>query len=376
MTAKIASSRYLQIKKYGYWFFISIICMPYFSAIVGSYFNVPNVAAYFTLVYAFIIVPVLDHLIGHDLNNPDPAIIDDLSKQSYYKWVTLACLPLQYTALLFGAFYFMHADLNLLGAIGWVISVGVVTSSIGITVAHELIHKNSKLERVAGGLLLSSVCYATFKVEHVRGHHVWVGTPLDHTTAKFNQTVYQFLRQVIPHNFFSAWRLEAEKLKRKGLEPFSTHNELIWWYTISGLIAVTLTLFFGWKGLIFFVLQSAVAILVLEMINYVEHYGLARKALGNGMYEPVNEGHSWDSDFLLTNLMLFQLQRHSDHHYKPKHRYQILLRRDKSPQLPSGYPLMMILAMFPPLWFKIINPLVPKSNFHPAPAADSSTPSA
>ncbi len=364
MTAKIASPRYLDIKKYGYLFFLSIIMMPFLSAAAGAYWQIPNIASLFTLIYAFVFVPVLDHVVGHDPYNPAEAITDDLSNQAYYRWVTLACVPLQYLLIFFGAYYFVNSNLNFLGSIGWIVSVGIVTSSIGITVAHELIHKNTMHERAAGGLLLASVCYATFKVEHVRGHHVLVGTEQDHTTAKFNQTLYQFLLKVIPHNFFTGWQLEAERLKRRGLKPFSIKNELIWWYLISVVIAGLAALVWGWKGLLFFALQSVVAILVLEIINYVEHYGLARKPLGDGRYEPVNESHSWNSDYLISNLMLFQLQRHSDHHHKPKHRYQVLLHRDTSPQLPSGYPLMMLLALVPSLWFRIINPLVPASNFH------------
>lgn len=364
MSEIIATARYITMKKYGYLFFLSVMLMPLLGAAIGWYADMPNLAGFTTIGYGFVIVPLLDHLLGHDPYNPASSMTDELSNEAYYRWLTLAYLPLQVALLIFGAYYFMHANLNLLGSFAWLVSIGVVTSGIGITVAHELIHKNETLERVSGALLLSMVCYATFKVEHVRGHHVWVGTERDHTTAKYNQTLYQFLRKVIPGNFISGWRLEAERLTRKGLKPLSIHNELIWWYTVSVLIAAAFTAVWGWKGLFFFVAQSLIAILVLEIINYVEHYGLARKPLGNGAYEPVNESHSWNSDYMVSNLMLFHLQRHSDHHYKPKNRYQILMHREASPQLPSGYPLMMLLALVPRLWFKKINPLVPASNFH------------
>lgn len=364
MSEMIATARYIALKKMGYLFFLSVMLMPVIGAGLGWLTGAPNITAFLTIVYGFLIVPALDHLIGHDPCNPVASMTDALSNETYYRWLTLACLPLQVALLIFCGYYFIHADLNLLGSIGWLISTGMVTSAIGITVAHELIHKNETIERVAGGLLLSTVCYATFKVEHVRGHHVWVATDKDHTTAKFNQTLYQFLCKVIPGNFFSGWRLEAERLVRKGLKPFSIHNELIWWYSVSALIAIAFTAVWGLQGLFFFAAQSLVAILVLEIINYVEHYGLARKPLGNGLYEPVNESHSWNSDYMVSNLMLFHLQRHSDHHYKPKKRYQVLLHQENSPQLPSGYPLMMLLAMVPRLWFKKINPMVPATNFH------------
>lgn len=364
MTARTAHLDFFEVKKIGYLFYLLMMALPFIAAYLGLYYGVPNLAAFFTLVFAFVLVPALDHLVGHDSVNPDAETAEILSRQYYYRFLTLLTVPLQLLTIAVGIYYFKYADMNLLGCIGWLLSIGLVTSGIGITVAHELIHKNERIERWAGGLLLASVCYSTFKVEHIRGHHVWVGTPNDKTTAKYNQTLYQFLRCVIPGNFISGWRLEAQRLQRKGLKPFSRHNELIWWHLVTAALALGFGLIWGWLGVGFFFLQGLVAILVLEVINYVEHYGLARKQLETGQFEPVNEGHSWNSDYLISNLLLFQLQRHSDHHRKPKHRYQILAHHDVSPQLPSGYPAMMLLALFPSVWFKVMNHRVPKSNFH------------
>lgn len=351
----------LQIKKFGFLVFLTLNGSLFLSAWLGSYYQLPNVTAFFTLVYSFVIIPVLDHLIGKDSYNPDEETQQALSQQFYYQLITLICVPLQLITLLFGAWYLVNADLNILGAIGWITSVGLVGSSVGITVAHELIHKNSRHERFAGGLLLAMVCFSTFKIEHIRGHHVWVGTSKDRTTACYNQTVYQFLRTVFPANFIHGWRLELEYLSQRGFSPWDWRNELIWWHLASLTLAVMLTALFGWAGLVYFLAQSFIAIMVLEIINYIEHYGLRRAESGNGKYEPVSECHSWNSNFLFSNLMLFHLQRHSDHHQKAKKRYQTLLHRIQSPQLPSGYPAMMLLALCPPLWFKIVNPRIPVS---------------
>ncbi|VVC75589.1 Alkane 1-monooxygenase 2 [Aquicella siphonis] len=356
--SKTASPAYFHLKKLGYLAFLLLALMPYLSALLGQYSHAPNLSAYLTLSFSFILVPLLDHVLGHDSGNPDKTTEKKLSTEFYYEFITSLCVPLQYLMLVFGAYYMIAANLNIWGMLGWSASIGLVNSSVGITAAHELIHKNSFHERLAGGLLLASVCYSTFKVEHIRGHHVWVGTCRDRTTAKYNQSVYKFLLGVLPFNFLSGWKLEWERLVRRGFNPLGWRNELIWWHTLSLVLAVALALLFGWLGLAFFIVQSAVAIIVLEIINYVEHYGLARKQLANGLYEPVSQEHSWNSDFLLSNLMLFHLQRHSDHHQQSKKRFQLLLHHDTSPQLPSGYPAMILLALCPPLWFRIINPKI------------------
>lgn len=349
-----------QIKKWGFLSFLTLFLALFFSALLGNYFHIQNLTAFLTLAYIFIFITLVDHLLGHDSYNPDKEMQQQLLQQFYYQIITLICVPLQYITLFFSCYYFTNTDLNFFGMLGWILSVGLVSSSVGITVAHELIHKNTRHERWAGGLLLASVCYSTFKVEHIRGHHVWVGTSKDRTTARYNQSLYHYLMNVFPATFIHSWKLEFDYLTQRGWKRLGWHNELIWWHIVSLLTVVSLTFLFGWKGLVFFFAQSFVAIMVLEIINYVEHYGLRRQMLESGKYEPVNEYHSWNSNFLLSNLMLFHLQRHSDHHQKAKNRYQILLHRENSPQLPFGYPTMMLIALIPPLWFKLINPLIPE----------------
>jgi len=229
---------------------------------------------------------------------------------------------------------------------------------IAINLGHEFVHKDPKAENWMGGLLLSSVTYAGFKVEHVRGHHVHVSTPEDASSSQYNQGLYAFLPHAFKHNFLNAWRLEKQYLERKGKKNLSVHNELIWWYGISALFAVAFGVLFGWQGVLFFCAQSFVAAFTLEVINYIEHYGLHRRVKDNGRYERVTPAHSWNSNYLLTNLALFQLQRHSDHHAYAKRRYQVLRHYEESPQLPGGYAAMYVLALFPPLWKKVMNPRV------------------
>ena len=246
---------------------------------------------------------------------------------------------------------------SLVGSIGWIVSIGIV-GGLGINVAHELIHKDDKLETRAGGFLLSLVCYAGFKVEHLRGHHVHVSTPEDASSSRYNQSLYNFLPQAYMRNFLNAWKLEAERLQRKGHNALSWRNELIWWYSISALALTGFTIAFGWLGAVFFLGQSFIAFTLLEIVNYLEHYGLHRRKLENGRYERTGPEHSWNSNYFLTNVFLFHLQRHSDHHAWAKRRYQILRHHDVAPQLPAGYSAMIVLAMFPPLWRRVMNPRV------------------
>jgi alkane 1-monooxygenase len=239
-----------------------------------------------------------------------------------------------------------------------VLSQGVVSGVLSINVAHELIHKPGRAEQWMGGLLLSLVGYQGFKIEHLRGHHVHVSTPLDASSARFGQSLWNFLPQAMWRNGINAWRLEAQRLHRAGRGALHWRNELLWWNAIwIGFAAIAASMF-GLAGLAFFLLQGFFAALSLEIINYVEHYGLERQALGEGRFERPNHLHSWNSGYRLSNAILFHLQRHSDHHETPRRRYQSLLHHDDSPQLPGGYAAMFVLAMFPPLWFRLIDPRV------------------
>jgi len=349
----------IKIKKYAYLLVTLPSLILLTSAWLSDQYEHKDLFAFTTLFFVFILVPIFDHIIGQDPVNPNEEHqVPELSKEVFYRILTLLCLPMQIATIFYGGHILMSAELSWIGQLGWVFSVGTVGAIVAINVGHELIHKDPLIEQWAGGLLFSCVSYGGFKVEHVRGHHVNVSTPEDASSSRYGQSLYRFLPHAYLHNFLNAWKLEAKKLKRKDKSVFSLNNELIWWYGISFIFAAICGVLWGWAGVVYFFAQSFVAFSLLEVINYIEHYGLHRRKLENGRYERTNIKHSWNSNYLLTNVFLFQLQRHSDHHANPKRRYQVLRHHEASPQLPSGYATMVVLALFPPLWFKVMNPKV------------------
>lgn len=352
---------FFTIKKISYSAIFFLALLPVLSFWLMKNSAYPTASLFLSLIFIFLIVPLLDLAIGVDEVNPAQGREnDDMDNDIFYRVMVMLSLPAFFLLLLFGHWVFVSNELNFWQQAAWILTIGVFGSVFGINSAHELCHKTTKIEPFFSGLLLSLVCYSTFKIEHIRGHHVYVSTPDDKSSARLNQTVYNFLWGTFKGNFISAFRLEKNRLNKKGLSAWHWRNELIWWQATTLLWILLVGLIFGGKGILFFLLQSFVAISFLEVINYVEHYGLERKRLKNGKYEPVTHKHSWNSSFLLTNLLLFQLQRHSDHHANPKIRYQVLRHFHDSPQLPFGYATMILLTLLPPLWFFIMNPRVKK----------------
>jgi len=349
----------IRFKKFGY---LLVLIPALLVPIVGEIWRATghnDLWFFFPILFVFGVIPVLDHVIGQDPFNPDEeADVSSMSEEKWYRFLTIMTLPFQIAAIAYAGFIFVDPNLGWFGQLGLAMSIGTLGGVVAINVGHELIHKDTRLEQWVGGLLLSTVCYAGFKVEHVRGHHVHVSTPEDASSSRYGQTLYQFLPHAYVHNFLNAWKLESKRLERKGHSSFSWRNELVWWYGISALFAVICGAIWGVQGVIYFFAQSFFAFTLLEIVNYIEHYGLHRRKLENGRYERTTIHHSWNSNYLLTNLFLVQLQRHSDHHAFPKRRYQVLRHHDESPQLPSGYATMVVLALIPSLWFKVMNPRV------------------
>ena len=360
MFERLPSRWMLALKKVGYWIWL----IPVLGIPLSYYWSQGSAHAdawpWLVISVVFGVIPLLDFIVGRDPANPDERDeVPALEAQGYYRLLSLATVPLLLAMLVWSGWIFAsYEGWSWVGQLGWVLSVGTVMGAIGITVSHELIHKDPTLEQNAGGLLLAAVCYAGFKVEHVRGHHVHVSTPEDASSSRFGQSLYAFLPHAYKHNFLNAWKLEAERLKRRSLPALHWRNELIWWYAISALFLLGFTLALDALGALFFLGQAVIAFTLLEIVNYVEHYGLHRRKLDNGRYERTNAHHSWNSNFLLTNLFLFHLQRHSDHHAYAKRRYQVLRHFDDSPQLPNGYAGMIVLAVFPPLWRAVMDPKV------------------
>ncbi|MEO6365463.1 MAG: alkane 1-monooxygenase [Luteimonas sp.] len=313
---------------------------------------------WFPLFFLFVLLPLIDYALGHDPRNPDADLAAALERDGWFRMVTLLALPVHFAVLAWSAWHFAHAGFSVLGMAGWCLSQGIVGGVLAINVAHELIHKDTRLERAAGGMLLASVGYHGFKIEHVRGHHVHVSTPADASSARFGQSVWHFLPRALLRNTANAWRLELQRLSRIGLPWWHARNEMLGWSALWLVLAVAFTYSLGWTGLAFFVAQGFFAACALEIVNYIEHYGLERRLGPDGRFERTTHLHSWNSDYALSNLFLFHLQRHSDHHEAPRRRYQALRHHADSPQLPGGYAAMLVLALFPPLWFRLVDPRI------------------
>ena len=309
--------------------------------------------------YAWWLVSLLDGLLGRNENQPDTETPE--ADLVWYRLITLIWFPVQAVAIFGTIWWVTHTDhLSAGEVVALMFGLGVISGTIGIVYAHELLHQKNRLERWLGDLLLASVLYSHFRTEHLLVHHLWVGTPRDAVTARYNEGFYRFFLRVLRDCPASAWRAEALMLKRAG-RPVWHRSNPFWRY--GALQALALVLAYavgGWVGVGLFALQAFFAVWQLELTNYVEHYGLTREYRGEGRYEHVLPRHSWNADHTASNWLLINLQRHSDHHYKPDRRFPLLqtYSSDEAPQLPLGYPLMTALALVPPLWRRRMNPRV------------------
>ncbi|NVO57652.1 alkane 1-monooxygenase [Rhodobacteraceae bacterium B1Z28] len=302
---------------------------------------------------------ILDRFTGLNLQNADPNTPDDRLK--WYILLTRLWAPIQFATLYGLIWYATHFDnLSTPGKIGLFFGMGVISGTIGINYSHELMHQKGRFERWLGDILLAMVLYSHFRSEHLLVHHRYVGTPRDPVTARYNEGFHRFYPRVLRQSLISAFRAERDKLARKD-RPWTDRANPFWRYWgLQGAMLLLALLIGGWTGLGLFLLQAGVAIWQLELVNYVEHYGLTRKHIGQGKYEHVLPRHSWNASHKASNWLLINLQRHSDHHYKPNRRFPLLQHhaQDSAPQLPHGYPVMTLAAMFPPLWRRVMNPRV------------------
>ncbi|HOL36624.1 MAG TPA: alkane 1-monooxygenase [Rubrivivax sp.] len=311
-----------------------------------------------TVALVLVAMPLADVLIGKDTHNPQAERAGPAASDRFRRWNLYAYVPVHLALIVWGTAVFANGGLSTAQAWGLLISVGLVTGGQGITIAHELGHARSRIERRLAHLLLVCVSYGHFYIEHNRGHHARVATHDDPATARLGQSLYGFLPHAIVGSAISAWKLEAERLHRRGHPTFSRHNQMLWFTASTLLVAAALFAVWGTAALVFFFGQSLVAITLLEAVNYVEHYGLVRGHTGAGALERVGIHHSWNSSQRLSNVMLLNLQRHADHHAYPARPYHLLRHHAESPQLPTGYPGMLWLAAVPPLWFKVMDPRV------------------
>ncbi|MEQ3748298.1 MAG: alkane 1-monooxygenase [Celeribacter sp.] len=309
--------------------------------------------------FAWGLYSVIDALAGLNQDNADPNTPE--AELFWYRAITMIWFPLQ-MALVYGMIWYVTRATHLGGweTFGLFFGVGVVSGTIGIVYSHELMHQTNRVERWLADLLLASVLYSHFRSEHLLIHHRYVGTPRDPVTARYNEGFHRYFYRVLTRCAPSAWRAEVALLARRGLPAHSLRNPF-WRYAALQAMFLTLAgLIGGWAGVGLFAVQAFVAIWQLELTNYVEHYGLTRKHLGDGRYEHVQPRHSWNAAHRATNWLLINLQRHSDHHYKPQRRFPLLQSypEDEAPQLPHGYPVMTALAMVPPVWRRVMNPRV------------------
>jgi len=306
----------------------------------------------FVLLYG--IAPVLDWMIGTDPVNAPESAVAGLEQDAWYRNIVFAYVPAQYAVTAIGAWVVMSQDLAWFQMLGVLLSTGVI-NGVGINTAHELGHKTNSLERWMAKLTLAPVAYGHFFIEHNKGHHKHVATPLDPASSAMGETLYQFLPRTFAGSLKSAWKIEAERLTRLGKPVWSLGNENLQAWSMTVLLFAALTAWLGWPALIFLVVQAVYGASLLEVVNYLEHYGLARQKLADGRYERCQPRHSWNSNHVVTNLLLYQLQRHSDHHANPTRRFQALRHFEDSPQLPSGYASMILAAYFPLLFFKLMD---------------------
>lgn len=310
-------------------------------------------------LYCWALFSVLDAVTGQNEENPDTTTPED---QLYlYRLLTMIWFPVQFLVLCVMLWLVPQAGhLNGVEKVFLFIGMGVMSGTIGINYSHELMHQKPKIERWLGDLLLASVLYSHFRTEHLKVHHLYVGTPRDAVTARYNENFHRFFLRVLPESWLSAFRTEKAWLARKGLPWFHPSNPFWRYWALQAAMVLAALILGGWMGLVFFLLQAFVAIWQLELTNYVEHYGLTRRHLGEGKYEHALPRHSWNASHRATNWLLINLQRHSDHHYKPDRRFPLLQTygTDEAPQLPFGYPMMNFMALIPPLWRRRMNPRV------------------
>ena len=311
-------------------------------------------------VYTFVVIPILDVLGGVDTLNPDRLRQPDLWSDNRFRIITWAWVPAQIVCLMASLIWVCGENITMGEFVGMTVGIGLTNGAVGIVVAHELMHKNSKFEQFLSQVLLMTVSYPHFFIEHIYGHHRNVATPIDPASAKSGDTFYTFYLKVIPGSFMSAWNIEKKKLQEKNMNVYSFSNKMIVYIMTELLLYSVIYIYFALPGLVFYVCQGIVAFTTLEIINYIEHYGLYRDEVKPGEYEKVQPYHSWNSGAIVTNHILLNLARHSDHHVNAKKLYQTLRHEESAPQLPLGYASMFLLALVPPIWFKVMDPKIKK----------------
>jgi alkane 1-monooxygenase len=302
----------------------------------------------------YVIAPVIDMMLGEDENNPPEEIVMQLDRDPYYRRLTFIVVPLHFVTLLGTAWYASTQVLSAWAFVALAIVAGM-TAGLAINTGHELGHKNSRLEKLLAKIVLAVPAYGHFTIDHNRGHHRDVSTPEDAASARMGESIYKFAAREMPGALVRAWDIEKDRLNRRGRSAWNPGNQILQSYALTVAIWAGLVLAFGWTMLPFLLLHTLFAWWQLTSANYVEHYGLLRTNDENGRYERCEPHHSWNSNHIFSNLVLFHLERHSDHHTHPLRRYQSLRHFEDLPQLPNGYFGVYLLAYVPQLWFRVMD---------------------
>jgi alkane 1-monooxygenase len=320
----------------------------------------------------FAVFPLLDLAIGMDASNPPDSVIKWLEQDRYYRWCTYLYIPLQYAGLVLACWLWSSGKLSTLDDVGLALTVAMV-SGIAINTAHELGHKRASSERWLSKVALAQSAYGHFFIEHNRGHHVRVATPEDPASSRLGESFYAFFPRTVAGSLRSAWELEGVRLDRLGKSHLSPRNDILNAWAMTVVLFAALTAVFGLVVLPYLLIQAVLGFSLLEVVNYLEHYGLLRQKREDGRYERTRPEHSWNSNSVASNVLLYHLQRHSDHHANPIRRYQALRHVEEAPQLPTGYAGMIVTAVIPPLWRRIMDHRVlehyqedlTRANLHP-----------
>lgn len=307
------------------------------------------------MLYAWVLMPLVELFISPDNKNLTAAEEELVKKDSVYDWLLYIIVILQFGALFLFLNSMKTGNLLWWETAGRICSMGLLCGTFGINVAHELGHRVNKYEQFLAKSLLLTSLYMHFFIEHNKGHHKNVATPEDPSSARLNEPVFVFYFRTVIFSYISAWKIANSDMRKKGLPVLHWKNEMLQAQIIQLLFVTAIVFLFGWMITLYFLIAATIGFLLLETVNYIEHYGLQRSQRKDGNYERAMPHHSWNSNHILGRLMLFELSRHSDHHYLASRKYQILQHHNDAPQLPTGYPGSMILAMVPPLWFYVMN---------------------
>lgn len=305
-----------------------------------------------TVLFAFVLVPLLELISPPAPGNLTEEEEKNIAHSAGYNVLLYLMVPLQFTAV----FLFLRSmgyDTGIADRVGRILTMGLLCGVYGINVGHELGHRVSRLNHVLSQAMLMTSLYMHFNIDHNKGHHKHVGTPLDPGSARYDESLYHFLFRMQFGTYGVAWRIAIEEQK-KSSKSF-LHNKMLHFTLVQLAFCLFIVFSFGWQSLLYYSLSAVGGIILFQAVSYIQHYGLSRKPTGEGRYERVMPRHSWDSDHVLGRLILFELSRHSDHHYLASRRYQVLRHHDDAPELPTGYAGSMLLAAIPPLWFSIMN---------------------